>query len=63
MEVGEEGEIAVHSTTLMAGYHGQKESDSSTHWRDEHGRRFVRTGDVGRLDDEGFSGYATARKT
>jgi acyl-CoA synthetase (AMP-forming)/AMP-acid ligase II len=54
MEVGEEGEIAVHSTTLMAGYHGQKESDSSTHWRDEHGRRFVRTGDVGRLDDEGF---------
>jgi len=44
----------VHSTTLMAGYHGQKESDSSTHWRDEHGRRFVRTGDVGRLDDEGF---------
>jgi len=54
LEVGEEGEIAAHSTTLMAGYHGQNESEPSTFWWDERGRRFVRTGDVGKLDDEGF---------
>jgi acyl-CoA synthetase (AMP-forming)/AMP-acid ligase II len=54
LDVGGEGEIAAHSATVMAGYHGQKESGSSTYWRDERGRRFVRTGDVGRLDDEGY---------
>jgi acyl-CoA synthetase (AMP-forming)/AMP-acid ligase II len=48
-----EGEIAGHTTTLMTGYHGRAESAVSI-WSDESGRRFIRTGDVGRLDAEGY---------
>jgi len=48
-----EGEIAGHTTTLMSGYHGRAESAVSS-WSDATGRRFIRTGDVGRLDADGY---------
>ena len=48
-----EGEIAGHSTTLMTGYHGRAASSVSS-WTDASGRRFIRTGDVGRLDADGY---------
>ncbi|WP_174286265.1 class I adenylate-forming enzyme family protein [Sphingomonas bacterium] len=51
---GAEGEIAGHSTTLMAGYHARDEANASAHWRDEAGRLYVRTGDVGRIDEDGY---------
>jgi long-chain acyl-CoA synthetase len=54
LPTGEEGEIAGHSTTLMAGYHARDEANIAAHWRDEEGRLYVRTGDVGRLDEDGF---------
>ena len=49
-----EGEIAGHSTTLMSGYHGRAEAAAAATWHDASGRRFIRTGDVGRLDAEGY---------
>lgn len=54
LDVDEEGEIAVHSPTVMAGYQGFAENEASTYWLDGEGRRFVRTGDVGRFDGEGY---------
>lgn len=51
---GEEGEIVGHSTTLMSGYHEREEANASVHWRDEAGRLYVRTGDVGKLDSDGY---------
>jgi acyl-CoA synthetase (AMP-forming)/AMP-acid ligase II len=56
-----EGEIAGHSTTLMSGYHGRAESAVSS-WRDESGRRYIRTGDVGRLDADGYLWLCDRRK-
>jgi acyl-CoA synthetase (AMP-forming)/AMP-acid ligase II len=49
-----EGEIAGHSTTLMAGYYGRHDATAAAWWQDELGRRYVRTGDVGRLDPDGY---------
>ena len=49
-----EGEIAGHTTTLMSGYHGRAEAVAAATWHDESGRRFIRTGDVGRLDADGY---------
>ena len=49
-----EGEIAGHSATLMLGYHGRAEAVAAATWQDESGRRFFRTGDVGRLDADGY---------
>lgn len=54
LPVGSEGEIAGHTPTLMSGYHGREDATEGAHWRDEEGRLFVRTGDVGRLDQDGY---------
>jgi long-chain acyl-CoA synthetase len=54
LALGEEGEIAGHSTTLMAGYHARDDANSAAHWRDDEGRLYVRTGDVGRIDEDGY---------
>ena len=49
-----EGEIAGHSTTLMSGYHAREEANAKAYWHDEIGRRYIRTGDVGKVDSDGF---------
>lgn len=51
---GHEGEIVAASTTMMAGYHHRTDDTASTNWMDNEGRRHVRTGDIGRLDDDGY---------
>lgn len=51
---GQEGEIVGRSTTLMSGYHQQEAASTSADWTDGLGNRYVRTGDIGRLDDDGF---------
>ena len=48
-----EGEIAGHTTTLMTEYHGLGEAAISS-WFDESGRRYIRTGDIGKLDADGY---------
>ena len=39
---------------MMSGYHNQPGKTSDAEWFDETGKRFIRTGDVGRFDAEGF---------
>jgi acyl-CoA synthetase (AMP-forming)/AMP-acid ligase II len=38
----------------MNGYHGQPAKTAEATWVSPEGWRFIRTGDVGRFDDEGF---------
>ena len=48
------GEVVGHSRGMMAGYHGQPQKTAEAEWFDSTGKRFIRTGDVGRFDAEGF---------
>ncbi len=51
---GEAGEVVGHSAGMMVGYHRQPEKTREAEWFDPTGKRFIRTGDVGRFDDDGF---------
>lgn len=58
---GQVGEIIGRSRLLMAGYHGSAAANSEVTWTDAAGRRWLRTGDLGRLDADGFL-YIVDRK-
>jgi acyl-CoA synthetase (AMP-forming)/AMP-acid ligase II len=51
---GEAGEVVGRSAGMMSGYHGQPEKTREAEWFSPQGLRFIRTGDVGRFDAEGF---------
>jgi long-chain acyl-CoA synthetase len=51
---GEAGEVVGHSAGMMTGYHGQPAKTREAEWFDPRGKRFIRTGDVGRFDAQGF---------
>jgi acyl-CoA synthetase (AMP-forming)/AMP-acid ligase II len=51
---GETGEVVGRSPAMMTGYHGRSEATSAAEWFDAEGRRYIRHGDVGRFDAEGF---------
>ena len=51
---GETGEIAFYGGWAMRRYHGRPEQTRDVIWRDQRGRSFVRTGDIGRMDDDGY---------
>lgn len=59
---GEIGEIVGRSGTIMKGYHNRPEQTRDTEWYDEEGNRFIRTGDVGRFDEDGFLTLMDRRK-
>ena len=52
--LGEAGEVVGHSPGMMTGYHGQPEKTREAEWFDATGKRFIRTGDIGRFDADGF---------
>jgi len=52
--VGEIGEVVGRSAAMMNGYHNQPEKTSAAEWYSPAGERFIRTGDVGRFDEDGF---------
>lgn len=54
VSAGEAGEVVGHSPGMMKGYHQQPEKTREAEWFDPQGKRFIRTGDVGRFDAEGF---------
>jgi acyl-CoA synthetase (AMP-forming)/AMP-acid ligase II len=51
---GEIGEIVGRSAVMMEGYLNQPAKTAETFWTDAEGRRWVRTGDIGRFDEDGF---------
>jgi len=51
---GEAGEVVGHSAGMMSGYHGQPGKTREAEWFDPEGKRFIRTGDIGRFDSDGF---------
>jgi long-chain acyl-CoA synthetase len=51
---GESGEVVGHAISMMKCYHGQPEKTRQAEWFDPQGKRFIRTGDVGRFDADGF---------
>jgi len=51
---GEAGEVVGHSATMMNGYHREPGKTAEAEWYDPSGKRFIRTGDMGRFDADGF---------
>ncbi|RHW16279.1 4-coumarate--CoA ligase [Sphingomonas gilva] len=51
---GEMGEVVGRSPAMMSGYHGRKDATDEAAWFDAEGNRFIRHGDVGRFDADGF---------
>ena len=51
---GETGEIVGKSMSIMTGYHNQPKKTADAEWFSPEGERFIRTGDVGRFDEDGF---------
>src|SRR5205085_7080798 len=51
---GEIGEVVGRSGAMMTGYHHQPAKTREAEWFDGEGNRFIRTGDVGRFDEDGF---------
>jgi len=54
LAAGATGEIVGHSPGMMTGYHGQAAKTREAEWFDASGKRFIRTGDIGRFDADGF---------
>jgi len=52
--LGEAGEVVGHSPLMMTSYHNQPQKTAEAEWHDTAGKRFIRTGDVGRFDADGF---------
>jgi long-chain acyl-CoA synthetase len=48
------GEVVGRSPAMMTGYHNQPAQTAAAEWHDGEGRRYIRTGDVGRFDEDGF---------
>ncbi|NYT63778.1 acyl--CoA ligase [Alcaligenaceae bacterium] len=51
---GETGEIAGYSNARMTGYKNQPALTEEIMWISPEGKRYLRTGDIGRFDEDGF---------
>ena len=51
---GEMGEVVGRSPAMMNGYHGRRDATRDAEWHDADGNRYIRHGDVGRFDEDGF---------
>lgn len=51
---GQPGELLVSGPQIMSGYYRNAEATQRALWTDEHGRTWLRTGDVVRMDEDGF---------
>ncbi len=50
---GEPGEIVGRGRILMAGYLNRDDANAESTWTDATGARWLRTGDIGRMDEDG----------
>jgi acyl-CoA synthetase (AMP-forming)/AMP-acid ligase II len=51
---GQMGEVVGRSRAMMSGYHRRDEATSDATWFDAEGNRYIRQGDIGRFDEDGF---------
>ena len=51
---GETGEVVGRSPAMMTGYYGRESATREAEWHDADGNRFIRHGDIGRFDEDGF---------
>jgi acyl-CoA synthetase (AMP-forming)/AMP-acid ligase II len=51
---GEIGEVVGRSDAMMTGYRDLPEKTRDAEWYDADGNRFIRHGDIGRFDEDGF---------
>lgn len=58
---GQSGEIVGCGRIVMPGYLNQPDATHEATWVDENGKAWLRTGDIGQLDDEGYL-YIVDRK-
>jgi acyl-CoA synthetase (AMP-forming)/AMP-acid ligase II len=59
---GQTGEIVGSSSAMMEGYFGMPEKTREVEWFDPYGKRFIRTGDIARYDEDGFLILADRKK-
>jgi long-chain acyl-CoA synthetase len=59
---GEIGEVVGRSGAMMTAYNNQAGKTREAEWYDAQGNRFIRTGDVGRFDEDGFFTLMDRRK-
>ena len=50
----EEGEICVYSPCRMLGYYEMPEETAKVMWQHSDGKMWVHTGDIGKIDEDGF---------
>jgi acyl-CoA synthetase (AMP-forming)/AMP-acid ligase II len=56
------GEVVGRSAAMMNGYFNQPGQTAAAQWCDTEGNRFIRTGDIGRFDADGFLTLLDRRK-
>jgi acyl-CoA synthetase (AMP-forming)/AMP-acid ligase II len=61
LPLGEAGEIVGSCRFMMVGYHNNDEANEEATWMHPSGQRWLRTGDIGKLDEDGFL-YLVDRK-
>ncbi len=54
LPAGATGEVVGRSPAMMKGYHNLAEASAAAEWHSADGLRFIRTGDIGRFDADGF---------
>ncbi len=59
--VGEVGELAMYGPQIMRGYHGMPTETQNTLREDAQGKKWLMTGDIARMDDDGYF-YIVDRK-
>ncbi len=53
-DIGQEGEVCVHGPQVMKGYYNRPEETAEVFMKDENGRGFFLTGDIGLFHEDGF---------
>lgn len=61
LATGETGEIVAYGPGMMQGYYGRPDLTEQTIWQNLQGRTYLRSGDLGHMDAEGYL-YVSGRK-